>query len=89
MKIPSLTEIAKSTASFVKYEDGELHYRLSWSDPRTSSSSGPPLPPHEMVFRIPLADAGAGAFLPTMRGVEILRWARKHADMLRDAQENT
>lgn len=78
MKLPTLTEIAKGTAHFVQYADGELLYDLKWSEAECASV-------HTMQLRIPLSDAGSGAFTPTMRGTQVLRWVRKHAEMLREA----
>ena len=73
MTLPTITQIAKSTCTFVRYEAGKIWYHAF-------DDGGPYLD-----FPIPVEDAGDGAFLPTMKGVELLRWARKHLEYLRSA----
>jgi hypothetical protein len=43
----------------------------------------------EFQFDIPISDAGGGHFTPMMKGIEVLRWARKQLEMLQAAQEES
>jgi hypothetical protein len=71
VKLPSQVQIAKAhQVRFIRYENKNLWYELMWTTEN-----------HEYLpfeFPIPVDDAGEGAFLPNMRGIEVLRWARQH-----------
>lgn len=80
MNIPKLAQIAKGEAEFLRYEDQKLWYRITWTDVDETRQ-------HTYVtaafdFPIPVADSGAGRFLPKMKGIELLRWARKWREAL-------
>lgn len=79
VKLPTLTQIAKGTADFVRYRTGELWYSLEWWDDEVELYK-------RMEFPIPLDDAGNGDFIPQMKGMAVLRWARKEVER-QDAQE--
>jgi hypothetical protein len=74
MKLPGMLNIAKGQAEFLKYRSGKLWYRLEWRDGEGFEF---------FDFPIPLDDAGDGDFLPTMKGTNLMRWARKHVDLLK------
>ena len=79
MKLPTLVQIAKGWAHFELYADGELHYRLDWTDG---------IEEEHLEFRIPIDDSGSGAFTPIMRGIEVLRWVRKHVEVIENERKN-
>lgn len=81
MNLPTLTQIGKGEAIFQWYSEGALRYELWWKD--TDEDGRECL--HVMPFDIPVAEAGGGQFTPTMKGLSVLRWARKHVEMLKEA----
>ena len=74
MKLPTLTQIAKGEANLIKYQDGNLWYDLAWTGDDSMK--------HTFMFPIHWSDAGEGDFFPVMRGITIVRWARKHVELL-------
>lgn len=80
MRLPTLTDIGKGEALFQWYSDGVLRYRIVWTD----------LTPGDSTFDvdIPIEDAGGGHFTPTMKGLNVLRWARKHLELIKEAQSD-
>jgi len=127
MNLPTITELAKAQARFVKYQDGKLWYSIVWCDPKGEGDErfkdfefpiGVDLPALydvvddaadalEMISNdtlpstIPMcadtlrrasksartAGAGEGEFRATMKGIEIIRWARQHLEFLRTSLE--
>ena len=85
-RLPTLTQIAKGSANFDYYKDGVLYYTLLWDD-------GDDHPPGEIgshlleYIPIPVDDAGAGVFTPNMKGMNVLRWARKYVELIRQGLE--
>lgn len=79
-----MTEIARGQARFMKYRSGELWYDLYWnaSDDDLDDQGFPRLHPRRLSFPIPLDDAGDGDFTPEMKGMQVLRWARKYVERL-------
>jgi hypothetical protein len=76
-KFPSQIQAAKGLAYFVSYCDGALSYVLQWEDADHETQS--------FDFEIPISDSGGGSFLPVMKGLNVLRWVRKHSSMLQEA----
>lgn len=77
MKIAKLSELAKGECEFLRYQEGNLYYVVRWTEP------GPEF--RMMEFPVPVEDSGDGGFFPKMKGIELLRWARKHLEMLEKA----
>lgn len=77
MRLPTLTEIAKGVALFRWYSDGILRYDAIWTNLTPGDSTFP--------IDIPIDDAGGGFFTPEMKGLNVLRWARKQLQTLEEA----
>ena len=83
VKLPTKLEIAKGTAKFVKYRSGELWYDLYWN-----ADDDEQLHPRVLPFPISIVDTGDGDFTPEMKGLNVLRWARKYVEQLAIELEN-
>lgn len=89
MKLPTLTQIGKGEAYFLKYRSGELWYSLFWREdggPVGQTCDG--VKQHCLDFPIPISDSGDGDFIQTMSGMSVLRWVRKHVELIRQARES-
>lgn len=86
MKTPSLLEVAKMHCHFVKYQEGLLWYLARLDGDQAGSEAD--LAAGHFLFPVPVEDAGEGAFLPCMKGINLLRWARKHMEMLEEAHHD-
>jgi hypothetical protein len=82
--LPTLVQIAKGEAEFEFYSDGKMQYRLWWSE-HDDFERDPVW--HEFHVPIPVADTGGGFFNPTMKGLELMRWARKELARLQEEAE--
>lgn len=80
-KFPSLTQIAKGTAKLLIIQNGEAWYRLDWYEDDV------PFVAHSLEFPIPVAEMNEGQFELEMKGMGIMRWARKHVAMLKMPDE--
>lgn len=78
MKLPTLTQAAKGRATFEWYSEGQLMYRLHWSDDDFASGT--------LDVLVPIDDAGGGHFTPIMKGLNLMRWIRKTIDGIKDAE---
>ncbi len=95
MKLPTLTQLAKGVAYFKWYSDGILRYDVSWEEILTEPDYRGPehgdaiigSKLHVFSIDIPIADAGGGFFTEEMKGLNVLRWARKQLDVVKQAQE--
>jgi len=76
---PTLVELARGKATFIKYQDFQLWYSVKWE--REIGSDGTVLRSH-FDFPIPVNDAGGGEFLPEDKGLTFLRWIRPHLELL-------
>lgn len=83
VNVPTPVQIAKGHARFLEYNQGTLYYELIYV-PEEGPGAGHQ---HTMKFPIPVGDAGDGAFVQLMKGVHVLRWARKHAEFIKKAYE--
>lgn len=81
MKLPSIVELAKETAVFIRYQDRQLFYSIPYE--WTHSPEGSFC--KKLEVPIPVEDAGEGEFLPLMKGIQLIRWIRKHLDFLRES----
>jgi hypothetical protein len=79
MNLPNIVEIAKSQAHFIHYCDGVLWYRIRWVDGLNGVSN--------FDFPVPIDDAAGGYFLAEMKGLGLLRWARKHMAVIAEAEK--
>jgi hypothetical protein len=70
MNIPTIVNLAKETATFVRYQDKSLWYRID---------------KFNFEFPIPIDDSGGGTFNPTEKGLTLMRWIRKHVTLLTEA----
>ena len=75
MKLPTLTQAAKGSASFSRATAETIWYALIWEEGDFVRL---------MEIPIPRDDMGEGTFMPNMKGIEILRWTRKQIDLLRE-----
>lgn len=88
MKLPTLTQIAKGEAFFSKYSLGELWYVLFWREDGGSIEQGcDNVHQWALDFPIPVSDAGDGDFFYFMKGLNILRWARKYVEAIKEDNE--
>lgn len=81
MNLPTLVQAAKGTATFLRYEgypEPRLMYRLAYYDEDAVDIQ-------YLDFPIPVADSAAGSFEPTMPGINVLRWVRKHCELMSGA----
>jgi hypothetical protein len=78
VKIPTIKDLMREQASFVKYEDGKLWYQVLWM--REGSLA-------LFDFPIDVSDAGGGAFTTTEKALTLMRWIRKHIEYLTAAQK--
>jgi hypothetical protein len=95
LKIPSIAQVMKKTCDFQRYENGKLWYSIYWTEPCELPEH---LKGHEdrwtasessvFEFPIPVDDAGAGAFEPYMRAINLMRWIRKHIEFLTNAKQD-
>lgn len=86
MKLPTIVQLAKAHAEFVKYQEGKLWYRVCWEERLTEECDpvmGSEL--HSFEFPIPIDDAGGGEFLPEDKALTFMRWIRKHLEFLKGA----
>lgn len=65
---------------FVKYFDGCLWYKLSWSPPIIR-------PVHFFEFPVPVSDIGNATFLATDKAMLFMRYIRKHIETLNEGQQ--
>jgi hypothetical protein len=84
MRSPTLAELVKRPARFVRFEDGNLYYAIE---------------PEELpiIFEFPisvfsdhkggLSDDVGGVFLPEMKGISLMRWIRKHLELINGAKK--
>ncbi len=84
MNLPTIKQLMHDKAEFVKYQDGNLWYRILY---RIDVGR-----PHSFVydafeFPIPIDDAGGGVFLPEDKSITFMRWIRKHLDYLKQSIE--
>lgn len=85
MKTPSLTELAKGEATFERYQEGVLWYKVSynWHADVLGDSDGYL---DYISIPVPIDDAGGGSFEPKMKGLSLMRWIRKHLELINDAK---
>lgn len=76
MKIPTIKEVMREQAKFVKYEDGKLWYQIIWGDN-----------PALFDFPIPVDDAGGGSFGTSEKALTLMRWIRKHIEFLTESSK--
>jgi len=77
VNLPTLVQIAKGDAYFVEYNQGKLWYELIYQMDNGYSD--------KLRFPIPVDDAGDGAFVIQMKGINVQRWARKQVELIRQA----
>jgi hypothetical protein len=84
MKLPTLTQLAKGYAYLDWYSDGVLRYHIRWTDENVDD---PHLAKEKLEFQvdIPISDTGGGQFTPMMKGLNILRWARKQLESIQES----
>lgn len=90
MKLPSIVELAKGEATFVRYEDGTLWYEIFYND-HDSFVMRPfefPIQVYDTGKEAEFADAG-GVFDSRMKGVTLMRWIRKHLELLNEARKES
>lgn len=73
----TISELVKETMStFQYYRDGELWYRIPYSNSGLDSVK------KHFDFPIPITDTGTGVFEKQMKSIVLMRWIRKHLDTL-------
>ena len=87
MKLPTLTQAAKGSASFSRTTNETIWYALVWHDEVEGDLGQEIGSSHTMEIPIPRDDMGEGTFMPAMKGIEILRWIRKHIEVLQIGNE--
>jgi hypothetical protein len=75
MAFPSIVELAKRTAVLERYNGGKLWYMIECDDGSLFQ---------HFRFPIPVEDSGEGDFLPEMKGINLMRWIRKHIEHLKE-----
>ena len=70
MKLPTLTQMAKSSCDLVEVRDKSIIYSVDWSDTEPT-----------LTVSVPL-DEAVGTFDLAMPGIRLLRWIRKHVELL-------
>lgn len=78
MRLPTVVELAKGRAEFQWYCEGTLRYSIAWTEEDCASE-------HRFAVDIPIGDTGGGQFLPVMKGIAIMRWARKTLELLQES----
>ncbi len=63
----TLKERVNSTVRFVRYQDGNLIYRVAVDN---------------FEFPVPIADCGSARFEAVDKGIIFMRWIRKHMENL-------
>ena len=71
-------QLVTRIASFQRYQDGNLWYRVLWEEADSSAT-------HYFEFPIPVDDTGGGEFLPQDKAMTFMRWIRKHLEYLHGA----
>ena len=65
---------------FVRYFDGNLWYKVSWSPPIIR-------PVYSFEFPVPVSDIGNATFLATDKAMLFMRYIRKHIETLTEAKD--
>lgn len=79
MKLPTIKQIMREDSILTKYEDGKLWYHTSWLDEDRNYNP----------FEYPIDTRGedaAGTFNRHEKNIALLRWIRKHIELLTKAQ---
>lgn len=82
MRIPSIKELMREQARFVKYQDGKLWYQILYTEGGAYTGGSP----HLFDFPVPIDDSGGGEFGKSEKAVYLMRWIRKHIEYLTEAQ---
>lgn len=77
VKIPTVKDVMREQARFVKYQDGKLWYQITSYDVIGT--------PHLFDFPIDVTDAGGGEFCSSEKALTLMRWLRKHIEFLNGA----
>lgn len=78
MNVPTIKDVMREQAKFVKYEDGKLWYQIIWTGEDRA---------YLFDFPIPVTDAGGGSFTTVEKALTLMRWIRKHIEYLNGAVE--
>lgn len=88
MRLPTVLELARGTATFQRYQDGALWYAIPWEEFRQGVFEGEERACCEtrlFEFPIQVSDAGGGEFLPQDKALTFMRWIRRHLEYLHGA----
>jgi hypothetical protein len=91
MRIPTIKELMHEQARFVKYQDGKLWYQLTYcyEENKTSEFGNVYRTQLPAIFDFPIdvrgEDAG-GEFGSSEKAITLMRWIRKHIELLAKAQ---
>ncbi|CAN5694032.1 hypothetical protein BH10CYA1_BH10CYA1_04640 [soil metagenome] len=82
MNVTLKTLIKDNIANFVCYRDGDLWYRIEVSgSPETSEQ-------FVFDFPVPIGDTGTGVFNADVKAVTLMRWVRKHFEIIKNGEWN-
>jgi hypothetical protein len=94
MRVPTIKEVMREQARFVKFQDGKLWYNIlyTYEITKTTSEGKPYASSTAAQFDFPIdvtgEDAG-GEFGSSEKAVTLMRWIRKHIDFLNAAKAGT
>ncbi len=83
MRIPTIKELMHEQARFVKYENKKLWYQILYTEAAGGKQTNGT--PHIFDFPIDIYDAGGGEFGSSERAITLMRWIRKHIELLTEA----
>lgn len=76
MKIKEIVKDGK-LASFTEYRDGNLWYKVGWWEQGVRFNEF-----KEFEFPIPIEDATGAKFPSEIKAITLMRWIRKHKELL-------
>lgn len=79
MKLPTVNQLVREQAKFVKFCDGNLWYQIIWVEDGLLGGL--------FDFPVPVSDTDGGEFGSSEKSIYLMRWIRKHIEFLTEAQE--